>query len=453
MNRKVRDYFLYFKLVSTIKMNRLGGKMFKRKLKKESPPLTPTFKTTQVVPVIASTDEETITKLIRSINALVVEMTSLDYVKDMVMGVKKQTEVLESIAAGSEELSSSVTEVADFVSESNQKTHEAIDLSDDFIGNVGETFDQIIDAFKQTQKAAESIDKLSEGAEKIEQMVTVIKSVAAQTNLLALNASIEAARAGDAGRGFGVVAEEIKKLADSTKEQADIIQGVVNDLREGTLYTVSLVESATQTFLTGRDKMEVSKVKMNDMQASLHEVGESFEKVHQSIDAQTAVTEEMASNLMVVNEEVKKLDDQSNRTGQEYNEICKALNQMRIETMDKILLDEADQLDLCMTDHLIWKWRVYNMIMGYENFKESDVGTHKTCRLGRWVEETGDKNPKYTSEIQRMEAPHKAVHDLAKEAIRLFNAGNVSGAEDKLSQMNIQSQKVMQCLDRIKKIN
>lgn len=427
--------------------------MFKRKLKKESPPLTPTFKTTQVVPVIASTDEETITKLIRSINDLVVEMTSLDYVKDMVMGVKKQTEVLESIAAGSEELSSSVTEVANFVSESNQKTHEAIDLSDDFIGNVGETFDQIIDAFKQTQKAAESIDKLSEGAEKIEQMVTVIKSVAAQTNLLALNASIEAARAGDAGRGFGVVAEEIKKLADSTKEQADIIQGVVNDLREGTLYTVSLVESATQTFLTGRDKMEVSKVKMNDMQASLHEVGESFEKVHQSIDAQTAVTEEMASNLMVVNEEVKKLDDQSNRTGQEYNEICKALNQMRIETMDKILLDEADQLDLCMTDHLIWKWRVYNMIMGYENFKESDVGTHKTCRLGRWVEETGAENPKYTSEIQRMEAPHKAVHDLAKEAIRLFNAGNVSGAEDKLSQMNIQSQKVMQCLDRIKKIN
>lgn len=114
--------------------------------------------------------------------------------------------------------------------------------------------------------------RVTEEARKIDEMVGIIKSVADQTNLLALNASIEAARAGDHGRGFAVVAEEIKKLAESTKEQVLFISGTVNALSAEIGNTDTALEASNSYFEKGKLKMDFALSSLDDMKEGLNDI-------------------------------------------------------------------------------------------------------------------------------------------------------------------------------------
>lgn len=384
--------------------------------------------------------------VLKSINFLIADMTSLDYVKNMLLGVQEQADYVDTIAASSEELSSSITHVSEFVVDSNEMTQKALITSGGCINGIGQSFKEISVAFDQTKEAELSMRKVNADTQKIEQMVTVIKGVASQTNLLALNASIEAARAGDAGRGFAVVAEEIKKLADSTKQQAEIIQAVVGDLQAEIVNAFTKIEEATKTFTKGKDTMDHSQSSMKNMEVALSEIGQNFGRVKDSVEAQTAASEEIASSLMVVNERIKAIDGDANKTGKAFHDISKTLDRIRLDLLPQAELSESEQIEICITDHLMWKWRVYNMILGYENLKTSEVNSHKECRLGKWIESVGQMNPSLKSDLFTLERPHSRLHQEAKEAIEAYNRGDVSGAEIKLGQMDKTSKEVIAIL-------
>lgn len=104
---------------------------------------------------------------------------------------------------------------------------QAIDTTNDSLIRVDETFYKIDSNMNEINARNQIMADVKEQTVKINELVNVIKSVADQTNLLSLNASIEAARAGEQGKGFAVVSNEIKKLAENTKQQVDIIRAIV----------------------------------------------------------------------------------------------------------------------------------------------------------------------------------------------------------------------------------
>lgn len=176
---------------------------------------------------------------------------------------------VQTVAAATEELGASVQEISGQVSRSSTRSQEADHLAD---------------------QAGETVRVLEQGAEAIGQVLDLISDIAEQTNLLALNATIEAARAGDAGKGFSVVASEVKNLASQTAKATEEITSQVNDIRAQT--------------------SSVSKA-MGAIKKIISELSEMSTAIAGAIEEQQAATQEISRNVQ----------DASSRTQDVSNEI------------------------------------------------------------------------------------------------------------------------------------
>ncbi len=400
-----------------------------------------------------SEQDEFFQKSLMSINELLTFMTRQDHIKEMLVDMDHQAIRVEGVAASSQQVSASVTDISEFVAASSDSTSQALALTSGCMGDITGAFKQIEEAFIKTQEAQNAMHRVNDEAEKIAGMVAVIKQVANQTNLLALNASIEAARAGEAGRGFSVVADEIKKLADNTKQQVEQIQALVTSLTKEVTISTNSIDDATNTFTLGRHAIDKSMTGMDAMGASLQGISSNFLEITANIEEQTAATEEMASSLSLINEQIQHLRSETNKTGEVFYTISKMVDRIRIEAIGNIDgLSISNQLELCICDHLIWRWRVYNMILGFDHLSPEQVGTHKTCRLGKWVDTVGMSIDKYRPLLLEMEKPHAALHEQAARAIKAYNSGDRSKAESVLLEMDESSKAVITLLNRIKKI-
>ncbi|MGB5791656.1 methyl-accepting chemotaxis protein, partial [Poseidonibacter sp.] len=358
------------------------------------------------------------------VNSLLKFITEMDYIKDMLIGVNKQGEMIENVASSSQEMTATIEDISNFVQESSSKTGKTIEVANQSLIEISDAFEEVSRSFESSKQVQLTMDKVRDEAKKINEMVTVIKGVAEQTNLLALNASIEAARAGEQGRGFAVVANEIKKLAENTNQQVEHINTTVNNLTAEINNTNKALEDSNASFDKGKIKMNEAVGSLDTMHVDLKYINDAFVEISASIEEQTAASQEMSSSIMIINEETKDLNQKIERTGRARNSISNIINDIRVEMLEEsIEMDMATQIEISMCDHLMWKWRAYNMLLGYQELTESAVGTHHTCKLGRWCDETHFENKDMTKAVNDIEKPHKELHELVKHAIKAYNNG------------------------------
>lgn len=380
-------------------------------------------------------------------------MTQLDYAKDMIVDINNQSEMVENVAASSEELSSSTDEISSFVQESYNATNESIEISHHSMNNINEFFSKIEETMSKTNEIKETMGSVNYQAKRIDEMVVIIKGVADRTNLLALNASIEAARAGEHGKGFSVVANEIKKLAESTKEQVEFIREVVTSLTTEISRTTTAVDEAMDSFSSSKEYMDNAVESIDGINEVLSSIGNSFMEISANIEEQTAATQEMSANLLDINEKTRVLKDNTIMTGESFYKISKLVDEARILAYNESeCIDQNTQIEICISDHLMWKWRVYNMLLGFETIAEEAVGTHHTCRLGKWIDNKEFTNPNGEEIVAKLESPHARLHNLAKDAIRSYNNNDLRSAENSLVLMDAASKEVVQYLNKLQKV-
>jgi methyl-accepting chemotaxis protein len=158
-------------------------------------------------------------------------------------------------------------------------------------------------AINQTVSGLASVvTRLGDHSKEISQIIEVITGISAQTNLLALNAAIEAARAGEHGKGFAVVADEVRKLAEQSALSAKQISELINTIQEETNLAVQSMETATKEVVLGINVVNMAGSSFEQIQEGINEVTTQIQEVASSVQQMSAGTEQMVESMNVINE-------------------------------------------------------------------------------------------------------------------------------------------------------
>ncbi|WP_298335811.1 methyl-accepting chemotaxis protein [Ferrimicrobium sp.] len=207
------------------------------------------------------------------------------------------TEAVSQIAAAVEELSVTAGEVA-------ANTRVVKEAADSVNGRAAESRDvffaakgAIDEISRRMTETSATLARLSEKTKLIDAMVATIQSIADQTNLLALNAAIEAARAGTAGRGFGVVADEVRQLASRARGAASEITNRVAEVRSGTIEVGEGFEESFQEALRGATNAEAAAIALEDILTANRQVREMLLRINSATEQQEEATMEISNRL------------------------------------------------------------------------------------------------------------------------------------------------------------
>lgn len=221
--------------------------------------------------------------------------------------VSKERQQVESVATASQEMADTSQEVARSTTEAMNMADEAktnMDLGSKVLHSAVVSIGELS---KQIDDAAEVVVKLEGETDKIGQVLDVISNIADQTNLLALNAAIEAARAGEQGRGFAVVADEVRTLANRTSESTQHILDIINTLQNTARQASASMQASNQKADEGEEQVQKLESVLTDATNHIHNIQGRMHGIADANSQQASIATEVAKNVLTVN----KLADES----------------------------------------------------------------------------------------------------------------------------------------------
>ncbi|MFP6192194.1 chemotaxis chemoreceptor TlpD [Helicobacter pylori] len=259
------------------------------------------------------------------------------------------------------------------------------------LGTVNKTGQDIESLYEKMQNATSLADSLNQRSNEITQVISLIDDIAEQTNLLALNAAIEAARAGEHGRGFAVVADEVRKLAEKTQKATKEIAVVVKSMQQ----------------------------EANDIQTNTHDINSIVGSIKGDVEELKSTVK---NNMIVARVAKYTIYNTNNRV------FC----------------------GLAKLDHVVFKNNLYGMVFGLNSF---DITSHKNCRLGKWYYEgAGKENFSNTSGYRALESHHASVHAEANDLVKAVQEDHITDSkylEHKVHLMEDSAKHVKENIDKM----
>jgi methyl-accepting chemotaxis protein len=259
--------------------------------------------------------------------------------EEMSAGAQNQADKVRQVTAAIQEMAATIAEATRHSTDATTASRNASDTATTGGEIVGKTITGMGEIADLVRDSSESISRLAESAEKIDQIVNVIEDIADQTNLLALNAAIEAARAGEQGRGFAVVADEVRKLAERTARATGEIKQVISDVQHKTSDAVEAMETGIRSVDKGRELADKAGNSLQGILFTSQKVMSMIEQIATGAQQQSAAAEEIShsvEDISVVTSETAKGAGEMARAADDLNRQSESLQKMvsRFKTPD-----------------------------------------------------------------------------------------------------------------------
>ena len=219
----------------------------------------------------------------------------------------KQSDYSRAVRESVIQTKDSANEVLSLIQQITNSAKNGVQALDDGQKVTHETIKSMDQLSNEISVASEAVMQLKEDSSKIESIIVVINSISEQTNLLALNAAIEAARAGEAGRGFAVVADEVRALATRTKDATQEVQTMISSIQTGTV-------NATETMAKGMESTHYSVTQVNRSAEKLREIAESMAEIDEQAHKIEEETTVQNNHFLSVSDNINEMETQFSQT-------------------------------------------------------------------------------------------------------------------------------------------
>ncbi|MEK6584526.1 MAG: methyl-accepting chemotaxis protein [Nitrospirota bacterium] len=247
-------------------------------------------------------------------------------------GTQNQNMQVTQVASAIEEMSATVIEVASNTSQAAEFAKKATDMAIKGGDIVSRTVDGMHSIAKSVEESANTIEELGRNSDQIGEIITVINDIADQTNLLALNAAIEAARAGEHGKGFAVVADEVRKLAERTTKATKEIRGKIELIQDKTAGAVEAMNSGRKDVDAGVGFATEAGVSLTNIVEIVRNVSDMINQIAAAEEQQSAAAGEISTNMESISNVTKEASGSVKDTSNAANELSKIASELQAMT-------------------------------------------------------------------------------------------------------------------------
>ncbi|MES9829270.1 MAG: methyl-accepting chemotaxis protein [Candidatus Thiodiazotropha sp.] len=365
-------------------------------------------------------------------------------------GVTKQHEQTTQVATAMTEMSATVHEVAQNTTQTAEAARQADQQANsgrDVVNAVTSSIDSLA---SEVGRAVETVQHVEQDSERIGSVLDVIRGIADQTNLLALNAAIEAARAGEQGRGFAVVADEVRTLAKRTQDSTEEIQEMIESLQTGVRETVTVMETSQQQAAESVDQAGRAHEALEEITRVVDTISQMSSQIATAAEEQSAVAEDINRNIV----DITHVAEETSQDSVKSYDASEAMSK-EVDLLGKLLSDfntgdaHSNQLQQAMAAHLSWKTKLRGFLDGKGSLDERVAFNHKACGFGVWYENVGRKELSHISEINKIEKPHRELHELIKRIADLKSRGDIQAAEREYQRVGPLSEEIVHMMQAI----